>query len=108
MMSRSIQCNFSCCAVQYYFYESLRGTSYQGGKCLLLFIIKFYNKHFAAAEVSCSQASKKISNKWNPKEYYKLSTFSVEVWNALITDEKAKHTLQRCSACTVMWKSYNN
>ena len=74
-------------------------------------VTREYNQYFAEEEglrVSCSQASQKFpvicklfANKWNPndlRESY-LSAFSSEAWSTLTAEEKAKHTLKKCSAC---------
>ena len=115
-MSESIQCNFARCAVRYFMSAQLtKRNQLPRGKMPV--VIRNYNKHFTAEDnlqVSCSQASKKFpvicklfSNKWNPKELREsyISAFGIEAWSALTADEKAKHTLQRCSACLESYPS---
>lgn len=75
-------------------------------------IVQNYNKHFAAEEnlqVNYSQVSKKFpviyklfANKWHPKEVREtyLSLFSLKAWSTLAAEEKAKHVLRNCSACS--------
>ena len=109
-MSESIECNFARCAVRRVMSAKLNKRN-QLPRGIMPAVIREYNQYFAEEEdlrVSCSQASKKFpvicklfANKWNPKELREsyLSEFSSETWSTLTAEEKAKHTLKKCSAC---------
>ena len=96
----------------------MKGNLLQKGK--MPEILRDYNLNFASAhglQVTYGVAAKRFqaickifNNKWHPQETKGayLSVFSVEAWKVLSQEEREKHTLKDCKACSEQFEALSD
>ena len=111
-MSQAINCNYARTAIRVLCQReySQRGFVKQLSQASIAKVVEEYNKCFSpqmhlsltTAKKRVRQLLDKFNKKWHPQSLKDtfLNVFSLNSWTSLPLEEKNKHTLQDCSACS--------